>query len=529
MQPSARRTATLRLPAALAAAVLLSACGGDSPTQVKPPDCGSDVVSASLAVLPVPPGPYAELYRRAGAEFGVPAALLRGIAYVETREQMVRGHEELGDRPAAFGLMALRGPALRTAAALAGVSPEAVRTQPEANVRAAAALLAAFGQAAHVDGDSPSDWAPAVARYSGIELPEAQRTYVSQVVSAAGGPVGRLLAAVASDCHQTPPPPPPQNATDYAGAVWHGSPNFNYRQPGDGGVPQMIIIHTCEGNYTGCWSWLANPASQVSAHYVVDEDGGEITQLVREANRAWHIGATYNCALNDRVLCNLNGVQANHFTIGVEHAGYADRPDPWPETQIAASARLVCDITKRWSIPRDFAHIVGHGQLQPSDRHDPGARWPWTHYIGLIQHYCGETVADDDAGKNDATWARVVASGTWTESTDTAGYYGRGYRWATSSPDAQGAMDFQLHVDSAGTHTVEARWTSGPNRSPAATYVVVSAAGDTLAQVAVDQRSGGGKWQKLGQWDLPAGWTHVLLSTEGPAGSVVVGDAARIR
>src|SRR5207249_11086354 len=82
-----------------------------------------------------------------------------------------------------------------------------------------------------------------------------------------------------------------------------------------------------------------------SAHYVVNEDGSEASQLVLERDRAWHIAALYDCTLNRRHDCWLNGVQSNHFTVGVEHAGFASQ-DSFPASQIEASAALVCDITR---------------------------------------------------------------------------------------------------------------------------------------------------------------------------------------
>ena len=58
---------------------------------------------------------------------------------------------------------------------------------------------------------------------------------------------------------------------------------------------------------------------------------------------------------------------------------------------IAQSAKLVCDITKRNNIPRDKYHIVGHGQLQPYNRTDPGPNWPWAAYLDSVRSYCGDT------------------------------------------------------------------------------------------------------------------------------------------
>lgn len=290
----------------------------------------------------------------------------------------------------------------------------------------------------------------------------------------------------------------------------------------------MVIIHTCESGYTGCWGWLVNPASQVSAHYVVDEDGTEISQLVGEPSRAWHIAALYDCALNRGHDCRLNGVQSNDFTVGVEHAGFVSQ-DSYPTAQLETSAALVCGVTRRFDIPRDWQHIVGHGELQPQNRTDPGPRWPWVRYVHRIQADCGEAVGDDDDALNDSAVARADVPGGWTRSGETPGYYGGGYRWALTSPQASDAAVFSFRLDSARTRTVEARWTAGSNRSSRVTYAVITGAGDTLGVVARDQRSNGGDWQTLGRWTFPAGWSRVALLRRASGGGVVVADAVRVR
>ena len=64
---------------------------------------------------------------------------------METRWQMVRGAEEFPGRAAAFGVMGLRGAALERGAGLAGVTIEAARRDPVANIRAAAAVREVMG------------------------------------------------------------------------------------------------------------------------------------------------------------------------------------------------------------------------------------------------------------------------------------------------------------------------------------------------------------------------------------------------
>ena len=370
----------LRAATALCGLALLAACGDTSRETSGLPNCSL----ASLAVAParVPEAsPYDAIFSAAGAELRVPAALLRAIGYVETRWQMVEGQEELAGLAAAHGIMALRGERLRDAAARAGLAETLVRTQPAANVRAAAALLRSYADASGIDYGDVDAWAPVVARYSGIALAAGQQAYVRDVYVVLAGRRAAALHAAADPCGPSPAP------TDQPAAVWHASPNFDERMSGDGGKVHLVIIHSCEGSYTGCWSWLANPSSRVSAHYVIREDGAEITQLVREASRAWHIAAVYDSALNSGHDGKLHGIQSNHFTIGVEHAGFASQTS-WPVEQIDASARLVCAVAKRWQIPRDRLHIVSHAQLQPHNRTDPGSGWPWADYLTRINRYC---------------------------------------------------------------------------------------------------------------------------------------------
>ena len=502
--------------------ILVVAACHQSPVQ----PCPAARVAVDRVRSGAPPSSFDATFAEAGAEFHVPAALLAGVGWAETRWQMVRGSEEFPGRAPAFGVMALRGAALERGAALAGVTVEAARHDPVANIRAAAALLDAYASAAGIDRAAIEQWSAVVARYSEIGHSEAQAAYVREVDRAlahAGARAGLAPSAAAADCSV-----PPGGAPDYAPAVWRASPNFDQRASDSTGAIHVVIIHTCETNYASCWSWLVNPASQVSAHYVVNEDGSETSQLVREQNRAWHIAAPYDCTLNRRHACWLSGVQSNHFTVGIEHAGFASQ-DSFPAAQLEASAALVCDVTRDRAIPRDWQHIVGHGQLQPADRTDPGPKWPWIAYVHRVQALCGEVVVDDSAGFNDPAVATVAVPAGWTAADTTADYYGGGYRWAATQPAASDGVVFSFFVGTRGTRTLDARWTSGGNRSSRATYAVVAANGDAVDTVRVDQTTGGGAWHTLGTWTFPVGWNRVVLLRKDVSGAVVVADAIRAR
>src|SRR6266540_346008 len=158
--------------------VLVAACHG---APVEP--CPSPRVAGIAAEQGAPvarPSPFDSAFQAAGTEFDVPPALLKAIGWVETRWQMVEGREEFVGRPPAFGVMALRGTALERGAALAGVSVEAARRDPVANIRAAAALLRAYA------AEAGGDWDAAAARFSGIDLPAGRAAYTSAIMQAQG-------------------------------------------------------------------------------------------------------------------------------------------------------------------------------------------------------------------------------------------------------------------------------------------------------------------------------------------------------
>jgi N-acetyl-anhydromuramyl-L-alanine amidase AmpD len=525
-------------PLLVLATVVAAGCSADG---IVDPCPEQSVLQARVAPVEeaLPASPFDPLFEAAGRAHGVDPALLESIAWVETRLYMVGGderdeHDDHDGRPPAWGVMALRGERLYRAALLAGLTVDDVRHSPSANITAAAALLAAEARATGVANRPAAEWAPALERYTDIDLPAGRAAYARDAVPAALARASSLAVAwsgaaqqaLAADdhCGTAPPPPPPPAVT----SIWRSSPNFNARAAGTAGQIAMIIVHTCEGAYVGCWSWLTNAASNVSAHYVINESGSEISYLVEEPMRAWHIGAVYDCLLNRSRRCDLSGVQSNHFTIGIEHAGFASQPS-FPAAQIDISARLVCELTKRHDIPRDGQHIVAHGQLQPWNRTDPGPNWPWIGYLGLVQRYCGEVVVDDSDSFNDRTHARASAPAAWTAASATPGYYGGGYRFASTTPDAGDPLVFEFYVGQAGRYTVDARWTAGDNRSSAAPFTIRDGAGRALAAIAVDQRTHHDEWRPLATLDLSTGWHRVELSHRGPAGSVVVGDAVRVR
>ncbi len=500
-----------------------------------------------------------EMFAAASDEFDVPATILRSVAQVETLWQMVEGSVEFDGQEPSVGMMALRGANLEEGAALAGVTVADATNEPLANIRAAAALLSAMADEQGIsDRSNYEAWAEVLGDYSGITNVDARNAYIHAEVFPAivastptvGDQGGRdIFAELPED--QTVGAGP-----DYAGSIWRPSPNNSARPGGSAGDPSMVVIHTCEGSYSGCWGWLVNPDSGVSAHYVVNNTGSEISQLVAENRKGWHVGATYNCSLNGNTDCAKNGSGSNNFTIGIEHAGYAKQAS-WDANQIDASARLVCDISQGQDIVRDQYHIVAHGRLQPYNRIDPGPNWPWASYLAAIQTYCNEMpppppepepqpdpqpepdpqpnpdpnaaisiIIDSNDALNGSN-ADMTVSNAWTSGSGPTDWQ-TGYWWRSTQAVSDAAV-FSFYLDAPAQLVVDAWWVSGTNRSAAAPFMIFNSSQQKIGTVYANQQQNGGKWNTLGIYNFQAGWNHVDLSVWAAAGYVVVADAVRVR
>lgn len=166
-------------------------------------------------------------------------------------------------------------------------------------------------------------------------------------------------------------------------AVWLPSANFDR---GRGGVAvDRIVLHTTEGAYAGAVGWLRGSLGgttnrQSSAHYVVSADGAQVTQLVREADTAWHAGVY---AYNQR-------------SIGIEQEGYAGRGG-FTDGLYATVGALVARVAARHGILLDRTHVVGHAEVPGQDHWDPGPHYDWARLLAIARAAAGEERPDPNA------------------------------------------------------------------------------------------------------------------------------------
>lgn len=147
------------------------------------------------------------------------------------------------------------------------------------------------------------------------------------------------------------------------------SPNYNERPAGT--AIDMLVLH-----YTGMKSCaaaldrLCDETAEVSAHYLIDEDG-TLYQLVDEARRAWHAGVAVwngNTNINDR-------------SIGIElvNPGHEFGYRKFPEAQMLTLITLCKEIIARH--PISPADVVGHSDVAPDRKQDPGELFDWQRLV----------------------------------------------------------------------------------------------------------------------------------------------------
>lgn len=129
----------------------------------------------------------------------------------------------------------------------------------------------------------------------------------------------------------------------------------------------MIVLH-----YTGmrdaasAIARLTDPEAKVSSHYLVAEDG-QVMRLVAEERRAWHAGKAFWRGVTD----------VNSASIGIEivNPGHEFGYRPFPKPQMDALIPLISDIRDRHAI--EVANIVGHSDVAPQRKQDPGELFDW--------------------------------------------------------------------------------------------------------------------------------------------------------
>jgi hypothetical protein len=303
----------------------------------------------------------------------------------------------------------------RTAAKLIGADVAEVKRDDTLNIRAGAALLASYAKALN-GGKAPSApaaWYSAVAKYGGAADTATAQQFADRVFDGVRGGINAGGVAVAADpsvktdpaslsaLHLPGPAPaarknpttadgtalpecPPTLGCDYnPAALALNDPadlssygNYDPAERPAHSQIRYITIHDTEGGFAGSVNWFKNPVAYASAHYVIRSADGHVTQMVPTRDIAWD---------------SANWSVYQH-SISIEHEGWAVHGAAWyTEAQYETTAELVRYLARKYGIPLDRQHLIGHDEVpgsrdsgQGSQHWDPGPYWDWSHFMDLL-------------------------------------------------------------------------------------------------------------------------------------------------
>jgi AmpD protein len=152
--------------------------------------------------------------------------------------------------------------------------------------------------------------------------------------------------------------------------------------------PSLIVVHNISlppGEFGGPWidclftnrlpvdehPYFAEiEGMEVSTHFLIRRDA-ELVQYVPVNRRAWHAGAS----------CHAGRERCNDFSIGIELEGEDDVP--YEDAQYECLAALVASLRAELNSLSD-ADIVGHSDIAPGRKTDPGPAFDWQKLARLL-------------------------------------------------------------------------------------------------------------------------------------------------
>ncbi|WP_214413897.1 N-acetylmuramoyl-L-alanine amidase [Sphaerisporangium fuscum] len=384
------------MTAAILLAVAPAALAAGTPT--------SDGLVSCAATLSAPTRDQA--FKEAAAATRVPEGLLKAVSYMQSRWD---DHDGRPSGEGGYGLFHLidqkptnwdgsgKGQAtqarsqIETAASLTGLSADSIKTDPNANICAGAALLASY----HSGGDGLAGWRGAVARLGGkdhfaeqvyqtLKKGESRVTDDGQRVTLTADPSVTVPGEKAAtggtdcpeglDCERLEAPYAKKNPADPDNTTAYGNHDIADRTGPGGPKLKYIVIHDTEGYY-GPSVALAQDPTYLAWNYTIRSSDGHIAQHLDAKDLGWHAGNWY----------------VNMHSIGIEHEGFAGTAQWFTESSYQSSAKLVKYLAGKYDIPLDRAHIIGHDQVPgtlfgntKSVHWDPGPYWDWGHYFELL-------------------------------------------------------------------------------------------------------------------------------------------------
>jgi N-acetylmuramoyl-L-alanine amidase len=165
--------------------------------------------------------------------------------------------------------------------------------------------------------------------------------------------------------------------------IWQPSPNFSNREQD---IKYIILHGTWMQSTQEALDRLCDEASEVSCHYLIDEDG-TLYQLVKDSQVAWHAGLS---AWGE-------DISLNQYSIGVELSHSGDLSKPYTDKQYETLVHLLGILVEVHDIAP--SRILGHSDIAPDRKNDPGPQFNWQYLYdkGVAEPLCvGHNPSFDD-------------------------------------------------------------------------------------------------------------------------------------
>ena len=165
-------------------------------------------------------------------------------------------------------------------------------------------------------------------------------------------------------------------------------PSLDHGRPGP---VRVVVMHATAGFFPSDFNWLRRGGGPVkgkdgvardvpvSVHYYIDKKGN-VSQMVAEADTAWHAGKSQWNVDGHPIVDRINAV-----SVGIELQNDNGGKDPYPPAQYAAALALVRELVARYNIPR--RQLVRHLDISPGRKTDP-AGFPWQPFLSEV--YSGD-------------------------------------------------------------------------------------------------------------------------------------------
>jgi N-acetylmuramoyl-L-alanine amidase len=144
------------------------------------------------------------------------------------------------------------------------------------------------------------------------------------------------------------------------------SPNFSIPKRKNKMIKFIVIHYTGMKSENSAIKRLCDENKNVSAHYFIKKNG-EIINLVPDLYIAWHAGKSS--------WQKYKSINKNSIGIEIQNPGHDNRYENFTSKQLSSLKILLRTLIKKYKI--DLKNILGHSDIAPERKKDPGEKFPW--------------------------------------------------------------------------------------------------------------------------------------------------------